>query len=229
MNNIKELIEQLEKISGKQVLLEAIGLKQKALVDFLKKNPGATERQIHLAVWGSFPSAAAAGGIRGAINSRLVRRDTSQRPMKYYVVDSQPLTSNIPKSENKPIEKQVSKPIPKISKEELLKQIANEFKSFLGYDDVEINEDSVSKSFRGLGDWIDDEESAYEHEDPDDDNYDPDWREDNDNRIWAPGEYRKYMNKLKEWASHYPWYEKVVFGIETSEKDYCDFTIELKD
>lgn len=113
----------------------------------------------------------------------------------------------------------------------LLKQIDDDFRSFRpGGEDKEISVDSdtVTAGFRYLGDWEDDEESAFEHEDEDSDDYDPDWREDNDNQIWAEGEYKRFFNYFKDWAKNYSWKKYVDLDLDTSEKNWCYFTISLK-
>lgn len=56
----------------------------------------------------------------------------------------------------------------------------------------------------------------------------PHWREDDDQMIWAKGEYKKYYNKFVEWAKRYPWYKSVKLELHTSEKNWCEFRIELK-
>ena len=52
--------------------------------------------------------------------------------------------------------------------------------------------------------------------------------ENNDQRIWAPGEYKRYSKMFVEWAKKFPWYKKVDLQLSTSEKDWCEFTISLK-
>jgi hypothetical protein len=108
-----------------------------------------------------------------------------------------------------------------------MEQIFNDLKNFrpgYGGGDVQRNGNTVSINFRDLGNWIDDEESGYEHEQ----DGDYGWREDNDNRIWGPGQYKKYSKIFVEWAKRFPWYRKVKLGLSTSEKDWCEFTIALK-
>jgi hypothetical protein len=108
-------------------------------------------------------------------------------------------------------------------KDDLLKQIAKDFESFLRHDfgDVDEIKDGVGKSFRDLGYWVHDEENNY-------DNEDDGWREDDDNKIWASGQYSKYKALFNDWAKGYKWYDKVTLEIETSEKSYCEFKIYLK-
>lgn len=75
---------------------------------------------------------------------------------------------------------------------------------------------TLSRDFRHLGRWIDDMEDGQSD------------YEDNDQRIWAPGEYKKYAKVFQDWAKTKPWYKKVKLGLETSEKDWCSFTITIK-
>jgi hypothetical protein len=95
-------------------------------------------------------------------------------------------------------------------------------------DDVDMFSNGVGVSFRDLGRWEDDEEMSSDYEDPDSDDYDPSWREDNDQQVWAHGEYKRYMQKFTDWAKFYSWYKYVKLSIETSEKNWCEFRIELK-
>jgi hypothetical protein len=88
--------------------------------------------------------------------------------------------------------------------------------------EINMNKDSVSKDFRHLGNWINGEQDR-----SDDDFDDSDW-EDNDQRIWAPGEYQKWKNYFIEWAKNYSWFNKVDLYLSTSEKDWCEFTVSLK-
>ena len=87
---------------------------------------------------------------------------------------------------------------------------------------------AVTSEFRHLGHWIDDEESAHEFEDPESDRFDEGWREDNDQRVWAPGEYKRFKAMFTDWAKGYPWFDKVTLDLETSEKDYCEFIVKIK-
>ncbi len=88
--------------------------------------------------------------------------------------------------------------------------------------EVEQNSTSISVSFRDLGRWDNDEEAHGGDEE------DRDWREDDDQRIWAPGEHKKYLAKFNDWAQNFSWYKSVKLSIQTGEKSYCDFCIELK-
>lgn len=85
-----------------------------------------------------------------------------------------------------------------------------------------------ASNFRHLGNWIDNDEDASEFEDPDSDRYDPGWREDNDQHIWAPGEYRRFKEMFIAWAKNHSWFNEVNLSLQTSEKDNCEFIIELK-
>ena len=58
-------------------------------------------------------------------------------------------------------------------------------------DEVDINGNSVWASFRDVGRWVHDEERGRECEE----DGDSDWREDDDNMIWASGEYKRYMGR----------------------------------
>lgn len=92
--------------------------------------------------------------------------------------------------------------------------------------EVEISWDgtSVGASFKGVGLWIHDEERGRECEADGDE----DWREDDDNMIWAPGEYRKHMDKFIEWARNFKWFKEVTLNVNTSEKNWASFSIALK-
>lgn len=83
---------------------------------------------------------------------------------------------------------------------------------------AEVNGDQASKSFRHLGNWMHDEERDYDEDDQD-------WREDDDQMIWANGEYKKYFKVFTDWASTKPWFSNVKLGLETSEKNWVEFTI----
>ena len=89
--------------------------------------------------------------------------------------------------------------------------------------DVSVDKDSnrVTAEFRNLGNWINDEEDRY------DDDFDESDFEDNDQQIWDDGEYTKYLNKFKAWASPFSWYVNTRLDLQTSEKNYCEFIIEI--
>ena len=83
-------------------------------------------------------------------------------------------------------------------------------------ENAEIRGKEVEKSFRSLGVWendYSDEQNEYE---------------DNDQRVWASGEHKKYLKFFTDWAKKYPWFKKVNLGLQTSEKDWCYFKISLK-
>ena len=91
-------------------------------------------------------------------------------------------------------------------------------------DDPEGYDNSVRVGFRHLGNWVHDEENAWDREEEGDMN----WREDDDQMIWAQGEYKRYMEKFKEWAKHFPWFAQVELSIETGEKNWANFVITIK-
>lgn len=108
-------------------------------------------------------------------------------------------------------------------KQELAKQIAKDFESFKPsghHGDIEIDNVLIRNDFRDLGNWIHDEENSYDRED--------DWREDDDQEIWAPGEYKKYLKLFTDWAETKSWYKLVKISLQTSEKNWCEFIIEVK-
>ena len=198
------------------------------IVDVLKKKPGIGFVDL-LHTLGVVPKSAGQIKVFAALKQGLlsgaIRREKDGLSYKYYVgkgiptvmktINRQPKAAKVPASQKK--------------KEAILNMIESDSRSFLGRpDDTNKDDDSVTLEFRHLGDWIDDEENSYEYDDPDSDEYAPDWREDNDNRIWAPGEYTRYFKKFKEWAARYPWRKYVDLELNTSEKDWCYFTIQLK-
>lgn len=128
----------------------------------------------------------------------------------------------------KETEKKEVKEVKVVDKKQLINQIKNDINSFRpdGQDgDVSSSEKMVTSEFRDLGNWIHDEEN---HGGGDEDD-DEDWREDDDNEIWASGEYKKYSDKFQEWAKKYSWYDSVKLAVTTSEKNWCEFNIQLKD
>lgn len=111
-------------------------------------------------------------------------------------------------------------------KGQILQQIKDDmgtFRSRIGGErnDLRMGTDGVTLDVRHLGHWVDDEEDHY---DDDDDS----WREDNDQQIWADGEYKKYFKLFTDWAKNYPWYKKVKLDLDTSEKNWCEFSIRIK-
>lgn len=106
------LVERLERLTGKKVvLLEMPGSKQNEIIAYLTSHPGATESQITQAIW-KRTSAASTGGIRRAMRSGLIRRDETQHPMKYYVID-RPTQAKQPIQQKQPEAKPVESPLPK--------------------------------------------------------------------------------------------------------------------
>lgn len=104
--------------------------------------------------------------------------------------------------------------------EQLLQAIESDLNRFRpgGYsmkDDVNVEDDRVSIGFRDLGRWMDDEQDGQ-------DEY-----EDNDYRIWAPGEYDKYAKIFQTWASNKSWYNQVKLKVNTSEKDWSEFSVKV--
>jgi len=89
--------------------------------------------------------------------------------------------------------------------------------------DLSVGKDSVSVSFKHVGNWVHDEERHSEEETEDED-----WREDDDQMIWAHGEYKKYMAQFDEWAKGKSWYSKVKLGIDTGEKNWTEFSVTIK-
>jgi hypothetical protein len=110
--------------------------------------------------------------------------------------------------------------------DDIMKQITSDMKGLsmdgqrADADEIRISDKSVGVDFRDLGNWVHDEEDAWDREE--------DFREDDDQMIWAPGEGKKYMAKFEAWAKNKPWYSKVKLGIDTSEKNWCTFTVTLK-
>ena len=49
--------------------------------------------------------------------------------------------------------------------------------------------------------------------------------EDNDNRIWTPGEEKRYKEHFESWAKDHDWYPLVKLSVDTSEKDWAEFSI----
>jgi hypothetical protein len=113
------------------------------------------------------------------------------------------------------------------SNEDIIKQIKSDMSSLTmdgqrpnRDEDIAVGDKSVSVDFRDLGNWVHNEEDAWDREE--------DFREDDDQMIWAPGEYKKYMAKFDAWAKGKAWYSKVKLGLDTSEKNWCSFTVTLK-
>jgi len=106
----------------------------------------------------------------------------------------------------------------------LLQEIKQDFTRFMHWDEISISGNAVEAEIRDLGHWVHDEENAYYREEDGDD----DWREDDDQEIWAKGEYKKYMDKFKDWVKGHKWEKKVNLGLSTGEKNWVYFTITLK-
>ena len=109
-----------------------------------------------------------------------------------------------------------------MNKQATIQQIRSDIERFRpgrNTGDVDVHNDTITKEFRYLGNWIDDEEDR-----SDDDFDESDW-EDNDQQIWASGEYKKYIKIFTEWAQGYPWFKDVKLGLTTSEKNWCEFSI----
>ena len=67
--------------------------------------------------------------------------------------------------------------------------------------------------FRHLGNW-----------------YTPDWddEEDPDQEEWAGGEYQKYLKIFKSWAKPYKWAKGAKLDVNTSEKNWAEFSVTVK-
>ena len=105
-----------------------------------------------------------------------------------------------------------------------MQQIKDDLTSFGrsigGFNTVEIHNNTVTADIRDLGNWIHDEEAHYDDEDDS-------WQEDDDAMIWAPGQYKLYMEKFKKWAETKAWFKKAKLGISTSEKNWVEFEISI--
>jgi hypothetical protein len=102
----------------------------------------------------------------------------------------------------------------------LTQEIRDSFGSilpFIGNKDTNISVDNnfIQIEVRNLGRWIHDEENSYDYED-------------DDQMIWARGEYYKYMSLFEEWAKKFDWYQFATLSLSTSEKNWCEFGIEIK-
>lgn len=82
---------------------------------------------------------------------------------------------------------------------------------------------SITADFDDLGNWVHDEENSYDREQDD-----PDWREDDDQMVWAPGEYKRYKTKFEDWAKSKGWIKNVELSLDQSEKNWCSFTVDIK-
>lgn len=215
-NRVKQLLE--------SILTEAIDYTP-GIVEFLNSNPGATMNSIFIAQ-GVDPKSGKAisvyQSLKAALASGKVKREKEGKGFKYFIGDGTPV--DMPTRPKTP--KVAKVPASQKKVEALLTQIESDLRSFRpgggSGGNIRKDNDSVSKDFRDLGNWINNEEDQY-----DDDFDESDW-EDNDNRIWAPGEYKKYLKIFTEWAKRYSWYKYVDLGLQTSEKDWCEFYITLK-
>lgn len=110
---------------------------------------------------------------------------------------------------------------------DLLTQIVRDFSTFRPGKSFDkqgpyINFNTASYEFRHLGNWIHDSDLM---NDPD---YDDDSFEDDDNEIWAPGEFDKYMKIFTMWSKNFQWAAQVKLEINSSEKNWVSFDIILK-
>lgn len=87
--------------------------------------------------------------------------------------------------------------------------------------DLVVGKDTVMVDFRDLGNWEHNEES-HDEEDGDD------WMEDDDQMVWASGEYKKYLTKFQDWAKNKTWFDKVKLDLQPSEKNWVSFVVTLK-
>lgn len=93
-------------------------------------------------------------------------------------------------------------------------------------DEFNIYGNQVELSFRNVGKWIHDEESGREREEEGD----PDWREDDDNMILAPGEMKAIYTDLLSWSRGRAWWSpRVTLEVSTSEKCWITVSIQLKE
>ena len=83
----------------------------------------------------------------------------------------------------------------------------------------EKDEHTVQLAWRHLGKWEHDEERGHELEAEGD----MDWREDDDHMILAPGQLKSFRVDYLKWATSKPWFSRVRFKDETSEK--CWYTL----
>lgn len=97
---------------------------------------------------------------------------------------------------------------------------------------AEIDKDCATREFRGLGEWINDEEDYYEYlsdcendEEEEDCMSEDEYFEDNDQRAWAPGEGERFTKDFTRWAKDHDWYPLVKLSVDTSEKDWAEFSI----
>ena len=81
---------------------------------------------------------------------------------------------------------------------------------------LDVNNNTIEFAFRNLGNWVNDEEDGQ-------DDY-----EDNDQRVWAVGQFTKYKRLFLTWAKKYDWYKYAILDISTGEKDWAYFYITIE-
>lgn len=237
-SNVKILLEQVlteAKVDDnigliKQVLTQSPNLTFKEILDRLGVKYGSSQQvPLYFALTAGLKS----GELDREKDGKVFRYVTGNgTPAQSYVPKPKPERSVTPVNSNNPTVRTAK--TPKIGKREqqkqaLLQQIKNDFRYFRPgrhymEQGPEIEGNSVSYSFRGLGNWVHDEENAYYRRKGGGD----DWREDDDSKIWAKGEYNKYMKFFKEFVSNYSWKKYVNISLNPSEKDWCYFEISLK-
>ena len=182
----------------------------KLITDYLKVHVGIPVKDL----FQFFPTQISAVPVlQKMLKTGVIVKDNNQRPALWYLKGTEPTGANTT----------IQPKAPRLGNiKELLNKIASDFEYFRPDgergNDIDINEKylEVTKDFRYLGRWVDD----YEDEQED--------YEDNDQRVWASGEYERYFKKFKEWAKQYPWYKKATLDLDTSEKDWCYFSIKIK-
>jgi|688.fasta_scaffold452079_2 hypothetical protein len=111
----------------------------------------------------------------------------------------------------------------------MIDQIVKDARSFRlsgkNADEINVYGNQVELSFRNVGKWIHDEESGREREEEGD----PDWREDDDNMILAPGEMKAIYTDVLNWSKSKTWFDHVTFSVEPSEKCWLVIAIQLED
>jgi len=227
------LIEKIQRISKKKVVFKESAEKEvivemaygseyeQKVLDYL--NSKGSEGAVAKELIGLFPTQTMSIPVlQRLIKANKVVRDMNQRPGKWYSPTKTPKGFTPSVVSSTPVKK-----VSRVNKsEEIVSKIKSDFYSFRPDgqrpNEIEVRGSYITSDFRHLGNWIDDEEGH------DYDDGDRDWREDNDQRIWAPGMYKRYAALFKQWAKEYPWYKKVDLHLNTSEKDWCEFSISLK-
>lgn len=104
-----------------------------------------------------------------------------------------------------------------ITKQDLA-DVLNDFKRTIGgttYEKVKVEDsDDVCLSVRHLGNWIHDEGNEDE--------------EDDDNEIWAEGQYEKYLKIFEIFVNNSKVAGLVDIDLMTGEKNYCYFSLTIK-